>query len=250
MNDEALLAILHECATAVAESLTSITEWRAAGERDDQYGLDLVADPVACGVLIDAGLGVLSEESGRHHPEREICVVVDPVDGSTNASRRIPWYATSLAAVDGDGVRASLVVNQATGVRYHALRGGGAYRNDVRIRVSDTTALSSAVIAMNGHAPIHFGWGQYRALGAAALDMCLVAEGAIDGYLDCTDSNHGVWDYLGAMLIVAEAGGVVTDVDDRELLVLDHAARRAPVVGGTAELHDALITARRGFPGR
>jgi len=244
------MATLNDCATAVAESLTSITEWRAAGDRDDQYGLDLVADPVACRVLIDAGLGVLSEESGRHHPEREICVVVDPVDGSTNASRRIPWYATSLAAVDADGVRASLVVNQATGVRYHAVRGQGAYRNGVRIQASETTDLSSAVIAMNGHSPVHFGWGQFRALGAAALDMCLVAEGAIDGYLDCTNSNHGVWDYLGAMLVVTEAGGVVTDVDDRELLILEHAARRAPVVGGTIELHRALLGARRMFPGR
>ena len=64
--------------------------------------------------LTGNGLGVLSEESGRHHPDRAITVVIDPVDGSTNASRGIPWFATSLCAVDTDGPLAALVINLAS----------------------------------------------------------------------------------------------------------------------------------------
>jgi fructose-1,6-bisphosphatase/inositol monophosphatase family enzyme len=74
-----------------------------------------------------------------------------------------------------------------------------------------------------------------------------VAEGAIDGYLDCADSNHGPWDYLGGMLVLLEAGGVITDLRDRPLVVDDHEARRAPVAAATTELHAALVAAERGM---
>ena len=85
---------------------------------------------------------------------------------------------------------------------------------------------------MNGYAPRYFGWRQYRALGAAALDLCLVAEGAIEGYLDCAGANHGVWDYLGGLCIVAEAGGLVVDAFDREMVV-DAGALSPQVTWGT-----------------
>jgi len=247
VDDAELIEVLVATVAEIRLVLDGIDDWRRPGERDDQYGLDLVADAAAIRVLTGAGLGVLSEESGRHHPDREICVVVDPVDGSTNASRGIPHYATSVAAVDVDGVRAAVVVNQATGVRYDAVRGGGSRKDGAAISVAAPTTMGESLIAMNGHAPSHFGWGQYRAFGAAALDLCFVAEGAADGYLDCTGSNHGVWDYLGGLLIVQEAGGVMTDVDDRELCVLEHSARRAPVAASSPELHAAMLAARRSF---
>jgi len=247
MDDADLLDVLVECVASVRLVLDGIDDWRRPGERNDQYGLDLVADAAAVQVLTDAGLGVLSEESGRHFPERPICVVVDPVDGSTNASRGIPHFATSLAAVDTEGIRASLVVNQATGVRYDAVRGGGARKDGSPISVAAPQPLSRSLVVMNGHAPTHFGWAQYRAFGAAALDLCFVAEGAVDGYLDCTGSNHGVWDYLGGMLIVTEAGGVMAEADGRELCVLDHGVRRAPIAAASPGLLAELTVARSGF---
>jgi fructose-1,6-bisphosphatase/inositol monophosphatase family enzyme len=246
MRDEDLMAVLRDVADAVGEAFrTGVEDYRAGGEREDQYALDLVTDAVAVERLVGAGLGVLSEESGRHHPERELCVVVDPIDGSTNASRGIPWYATSLAVVDAEGVRAALVVNQASGVRYEAVRGAGATRDGVPIHVAAPVALGDAMIAMNGHARRYFGWRQYRAFGAAALDLCLVAEGAIEGYLDCAGSNHGVWDYLGGMCVLTEAGGAITDAFDQPMVVLDHAVRRAPVAACSAGLLDQMVAARR-----
>ena len=75
------------------------------------------------------------------------------------------------------------------------------------------------------------GWAQFRCLGAAALDLCAVADGTLDGYLDCVTDAHGVWDYLAAVLVCAEAGVEVVDAEGRDLCVLDRSARRTPVAG-------------------
>ena len=126
MTGDALVEVLREAATAVRAALDTLDDWGLAGTRPGQYRSDLAADDAALAVLDKAGLGVLSEETGLHHADRDIVVALDPVDGSTNASRRLPWYASSLCAVDGDGALAAYVVNQATGEWFEAVRGGGA----------------------------------------------------------------------------------------------------------------------------
>src|SRR5687768_9518291 len=138
MAGEDVLEVLSAAADVVADALEAITDWSLVGSRVGQYALDLVADEPLCEVLFDAGFGVLSEESGLRFAERDVVVVADPVDGSTNASRRIPYFNTSLCAVDGDGPLAALVVNQATGERFEAVRGGGARRNGEAMGPSTT----------------------------------------------------------------------------------------------------------------
>ena len=245
MDDPELLEVLRQAAEGVRIAFEeSAGDRRIPGERPGQYALDLATDAAAVEILSGAGLGIMSEESGRHHPDRAICVVVDPIDGSTNASIGIPWYATSLAAVDADGVRAALVVNLASGTRYEASRGGGAIRDGRPMSVNQKTDLGDAMLALNGYPTRHLGWRQVRVLGASALDICLVAEGAVDGFADCAKSNLGPWDYLGAMLVLEEAGGFITDADGLELVTLDHSARRSPVAASSeallAEMLDAL----------
>src|SRR5207248_2509612 len=88
--------------------------------------------------------GVLSEESGRHHADRAVTVVVDPLDGSTNASRGIPWFATSLCAVDDEGPLAALVVNLVDGTTYRAERGQGA-TVDGRVIAPSTSSTTTPV---------------------------------------------------------------------------------------------------------
>jgi len=232
----------------VRSALATIDDWRPGGERLGQYALDLVADAPVCRALDEAGFGVLSEESGLHHPERTIIAVVDPVDGSTNASRRIPYYATSLCAVDADGPLAALVVNLATGERFDATRGGGARRDGEPIHASTTVALPDALVAVNGLPAQHWGWAQFRSFGAAALDLCAVACGRIDGYVDATPGQHGPWDYLGGMLVCQEAGAVVRDGLGRELVTLEHDARRMPIAAATDELLESLTFARTNDP--
>src|SRR3954467_3298879 len=146
-------------------SLEQVDDWRPTTDRPSQYAIDVAADAAAVPVLLDAGLGVLSEESGRHHPERPVTVVVDPVDGSTNASRRLPWYACSLCAVDADGPRAALVVNLATGQRFEAVRGGGARADGAPAHPSTATDISRALVGITAVPPPEAPWYQLRILG-------------------------------------------------------------------------------------
>lgn len=246
MTDDGLLEVLHATADAVAVALAPTEDWASTTDEaaHTQYAVDLVADSAALDVLLGAGLGVLSEESGLTAADRELLVVVDPVDGSTNASRRFPWYATSLCALDGDGPRAALVVNQASGERYEAVRGGGARLDGAVVSPSPCTDLDTAVVGLSGYPDRHLGWWQYRCLGAAALDLCAVAAGRLDGYLDTAPGGiHGAWDYLGGLLVCTEAGAVVVDAEHRDLVTRDHAARRAPVAAATPALLDQLLAA-------
>ena len=100
MDDATLLEVLHATATAIADALGGLDDWGPAGTVDGQYRHDLAADAAGLAVLDAAGVGILSEESGTSRLDRDLVVVIDPVDGSTNASHGIPWYATSLCAVD------------------------------------------------------------------------------------------------------------------------------------------------------
>lgn len=231
-----ILEVLHAAADAVRDALAGLDDWSLAGTRAGQYRSDLAADDAVLAVLDQAGLGVLSEESGRHHADRPITVVVDPVDGSTNADRGIPWYATSLCAVDGDGPLAAVVANQASGVRFEATRDGGAWCEGVRLVPSGCTGLQDAIVGLSGYPPSHLGWRQFRALGAAALDLCAVAAGTIDAYIDCSDDAHGPWDYLGGAFICQEAGAAVGDLHGRDLVALAHGDRRTLIAAANAAL--------------
>jgi myo-inositol-1(or 4)-monophosphatase len=244
VTGEDVLEVLSAGADLVTKLLADIVDWRPAGERAGQYALDLVADGPLSAFLLAAGFGVLSEESGSHEAHRPVVVVIDPVDGSTNASRRIPHYNTSLCAVDADGPLAAVVLNQANGERFEAVRGGGARRDGERIEPASTTAVGDALVAFNGLPERHWGWAQYRSFGAAALDLCYVACGRLDAYVDATPGQHGPWDYLGGLLICEEAGARVSDAHGRPLVVLEHDARRTPVAAATVELHDALVALR------
>jgi myo-inositol-1(or 4)-monophosphatase len=247
MRDELLLEALHDAATAVRGALDDLVDWGLARTRPGQYHSDLAADAAALAVLDRAGLGALSEESGLHHPDREVVVVLDPVDGSTNASRALPWFATSLCAVDADGARAAVVVDQASGARFEAVRGGGARVDGEPLRPSSAEALGRSLVGLSGYPPHWLGWKQFRALGAAALDLCAVAGGRLDAYIDCSADAHGAWDYLGGMLICQEAGAHVVDAYDRPLVVLEHEARRTPIAAATPALLQEAVAARQGF---
>jgi len=247
MDDEALLGVLHDAATAVRLALDGLPEWGTARTRPGQYLSDLAADEAALAVVDRAGLGAMSEESGRHGDGRPLVVVLDPVDGSTNASRGLPWYATSLCAVDGDGARAALVVDQASGRRFEATRGGGANVDGTPLVPSHRTAMGDAVVGLSGYPPQWLGWKQYRAFGALALDLCAVAGGQLDAFIDCSPSAHGPWDYLGGLLICEESGAHVVDAWGRDLITVDHAVRRTPIAAGTAGLLAEARAARLGY---
>ena len=98
MDPTSIAAVLREAAKAVFNALEMFEGEGASGQRESQYALDLVADQAVCDVLISAGLAVFSEESGAHG-SGSIQVIVDPVDGSTNCDRGVPFFSVSLCAM-------------------------------------------------------------------------------------------------------------------------------------------------------
>jgi len=241
------LSLLHEVADAVAVAFAEVRDFGPSGMRDGQYALDVVANDAALTILRRAGLGVLSEESEFEAGGTGEVVVIDPIDGSTNASRGVRYFATAMCIVDADGPSVALVANQATGERYWATRGGGAFCDGMRISPTGCVDVSDSIVGLNGLPPFPLGYRQSRVLGAVALDLCHVAAGVFDGYVDCVVEAHGVWDYLASVLIVREAGGHVVDLLGRDLVALDHVARRTPIAAATPELLDQLVAARRGY---
>ena len=232
-----ILQVLNNTADAVSQVLATNTDWSLSGIRHTQYSVDVRADNAALAVLHEAGCAVLSEESQITGlwGDDDILVVMDPLDGSTNASRGVPWFATALCALDKNGMRASLVVNQASGKdRYWATQGGGAFHNGNQMRPSACSTLKEAVVGVSGLASFRPQWSQFRALGAAALDICLVAQGVLDGWVDF--NSHGVWDYLASILICQEAGVATSEYLDRELLVTQYDEKRTPIVAATPAL--------------
>ena len=232
-----ILQVLNNTADAVSKVLEANTDWSLSGIRHTQYSVDVRADNAALAVLHEAGCAVLSEESQitGQWGDDDILVVMDPLDGSTNASRGVPWFATALCALDKNGMRASLVVNQASGKdRYWATQGGGAFHNGNQMRPSACSTLKEAVVGVSGLASFRPQWSQFRALGAAALDICLVAQGVLDGWVDF--NSHGVWDYLASILICQEAGVATSEYLDRELLVTQYDEKRTPIVAATPAL--------------
>jgi fructose-1,6-bisphosphatase/inositol monophosphatase family enzyme len=230
---------------AVGAVLVGNLDWAESGHRAGQYRVDLLSDIACSEILAAAGFAVLSEESGlTEMSANRGLVVLDPLDGSTNAARGVPWYATAMCLVDDGGASAAWVVNHATGDVFTAERGGGARCNGLSVSVTSGVCLNEAIVGISGLADHHYGWAQFRALGAAALDICGVASGMLDAWCDMSTDAHGVWDYLAAVVICTEAGGVAVDAFGRDLLALDPHERRTPVVAANPLLLEEILAER------
>jgi myo-inositol-1(or 4)-monophosphatase len=166
------------------------------------------------------GEPVFGEEAGGAAAAAgQVTWVVDPIDGTVNYLYGFPWYAVSLAAqVDGVSVVAA-VVEPVSGRVWTAVRGGGAWLDGAPLRVSAAVDLGVSLVATG------FGYQaerrerqaaavarllpqvrDIRRAGAASLDLCAVAAGWVDGYVE-----HGLsrWDWAGGALVAQEAGAVV-----------------------------------------
>ncbi len=249
MTDDELLDVLSEAAAAVVRALAATPDWGVADTVPGQHHSDIAADAAAVEVLRAAGLGVLSEESGWSDRDRPLTVVIDPLDGSTNAARGVSWWATSLCVLDADGPRVALVDDLVHRRRAVAVRGAGAQIDDADATTSGCVELGRAIVGLNGLPARHLGWAQCRALGAAALDMCAVAGGHLDAFLDCSLDGLAPWDYLGALLVCREAGATVVSFDGRPLDDVDPPSRRPIVAAATEGLaHELRERYRRAGP--
>jgi myo-inositol-1(or 4)-monophosphatase len=167
--------------------------------------------------------GLLGEEGMSSGGSSGRRWVVDPLDGTTNYLYRYPAWAVSVALEDGEGPLAGVVLDPLADELFSAARGGGAFLNGAAIHVRDAGELSRALVATGfGYEPdVRRGQAELllrllphvrdvRRAGAAALDLCHVAAGRLDGYYE-RGINH--WDWAAGALIVAEAGGRVVPLE-------------------------------------
>ncbi len=238
MNDS-LLTPLRQCAYEIGEAVEAHRGRGLSGDRATQYHLDVAADDVALRVLGAAGFRVMSEESGVTG-DGEYTVVIDPIDGSTNCDRGIPFYSTSLAVLRDSELVAALVMNQATGTVFEAEKGSGARRDGVAIAPSGQVEIAHAIVGSSGYPSHNLGWSQNRSLGAASLEICLVADGSLDAYGVAQHSGLNVWDYLAGLLIVREAGAFDADYHGEELVTTNDVLRH-PVFAGSQELLSFML---------
>ncbi|MGH9773733.1 MAG: inositol monophosphatase family protein [Candidatus Acidiferrales bacterium] len=150
---------------------------------------------------------------------------VDPLDGTTNFAHGYPCFAVSIALHEAGEALAGVVFDPVRDELFSAMRGEGAYLNNKRIRVSVVERLSTALLATgfpshkrSENPNIHFYWNftlrshGVRRDGSAALDLCYVACGRFDGFWEFGLKS---WDTAAGMLLVREAGGMVTDIAGR-----------------------------------
>jgi myo-inositol-1(or 4)-monophosphatase len=166
--------------------------------------------------------GVLGEEGGERSGTSRVRWVVDPIDGTVNFVLGLPQYAVSVAAELDGQVLAGAVCNPATREMFHAVRGAGAWLDGRRLTGPRRVSLDRAVIGTGfsydrdrrGRQASVVGQllprvADIRRLGSAALDLCAVAAGRLDGYYEV---GLNLWDYAAGALVATEAGCTVSGV--------------------------------------
>ena len=166
--------------------------------------------------------GIVAEEGARTAARTKYCWHVDPLDGTTNFAHGYPCFAVSIGLVEEGEPIVGVVFNPVANELFTAVRGEGAYLNENRIHVSPVEKLAHSLVATGF--PTHlrkkssnmeYYW-QFtlrthgvRRDGSAALDLCSVACGRFDAYWEFGLSS---WDTAAGVLLVKEAGGMVTDL--------------------------------------
>ncbi len=201
---------------------------------------------------------LISEESGIKkfgiHPE-ECYVTVDPIDGTTNLIHGLPFYASSIAISNKPelaDVYAGMVVDLAHEVTYTAFKGEGAYRDGEKMETAKTTSLDTALVGLDLNTyktkkvvpkvtSLIVSTKHNRHFGANALEICYVANGLTDAFIDLREKIRTT-DVAAGFLIVKEAGGIVTTSDNQTLNVkLDPQQKLSFIASANSEIHQKIV---------
>ena len=204
---------------------------------DPMKQIDLAAESAITNTLKEHEISftLISEESGTEkygQTANEHFVTTDPIDGTTNLVRGIPFYATSIVVSTKPAINTihtALVTDLVQGTTYTAQKGKGAYRNNQKIAPSKIESLEEAVIGIDLNtykiqkiAPKLTNLIQrikhIRHLGANALELCYVADGTTDAFLDIRGKLRTT-DMAAAWLIIKEAGAKITTPKGKPLNV-------------------------------
>ena len=260
----ALINVMHKAATAASRNMlrdfgeVENLQVSRKGPADFVSRVDTNAERIIKAELLKArpDWGFEMEESGitaGADPDAP-CWIVDPIDGTTNFLHGIPHFAISIAVRDKGKIIAGTIYDPCRHEFYFAETGKGAYLNDRRIRVSGRRSMADCLFATGipflgrGSAETDAKFlrelnavmqasSGVRRFGAAALDLAFLAAGRYDGFWD---RGLSVWDIAAGVLIVREAGGLVSDFASR-----DKALESGDVVACNSAMHASLLKTLR-----
>jgi len=221
---------------------------------DMTFPIDKKAEEIILSCLYESGgaFTVVSEEIGI----QEIKgggkkIIIDPIDGTKNATAGIPFYCTSIAVADGDrigDIELAYVVNLANGDEFWAERGKGAFLYDKKIQTQqDEELYLTAYEAQSPRndipliLPLLSHSRKSRCLGATALDLGYLACGSISVFV-CPSPSR-VFDFAGGWLLVREAGGIFTDMKGNPISDLKISLKESSslLVSGNERLHGIAL---------
>jgi myo-inositol-1(or 4)-monophosphatase len=167
---------------------------------------------------------IVTEESGLVHGDNDHCWYIDPLDGTLNYTHKFPLFSVSLAYAENGHVTHGVIFDPMRDECFSAVRGKGAWLNETPIHVSQTAALNQSLLCTgfssddNSKGKLNIGFFAdfqnmsqgVRRLGSAALDLCYVAAGRLDGFWEM---ELHAWDVAAGALVVEEADGVVTNLN-------------------------------------
>ena len=201
------------------------------------------------------GYGFLGEEGGGvEGKDRTHRFIIDPIDGTTNFLHGIPHFAISIALEREGQLVAGLIYNPITDEMYTAEKGSGAFLNNKRLRVATRKEMAPSLFATGlpflgreGHAralaeagAVMAATSGIRRFGAAALDLAYVAAGRVDGFWE---RGIHIWDTGAGIVLVREAGGIVSDFQGRT-----DGLKGDEVVCANEHLHPQLLKLLKGVP--
>ena len=183
----------------------------------DQQSEELIVKQI---LAVRADDGIIAEEGAAKPSKSGITWVIDPLDGTVNYLYGLPGWNVSIAAKDEGGVLVGVVYAPSINGFWSAIRGGGAKYNGNKIKCNDPVTLDKSLLATGFAYDLNLRVSQgdtmakllpkirdLRRNGAAAVDLCYVAMGAIDGYFE---GSLKEWDYAAGGLIATEAGAVIS----------------------------------------
>jgi myo-inositol-1(or 4)-monophosphatase len=261
--------IFLECKTAIAANVEPLLKTlkdpqpdlgRGAGG-DQMKQVDLAAEKAIVEVLLQHGVSftLVSEESGikTYGNQPNACyVTVDPIDGTTNLTRGLPFYCSSIAVSSKpmlSDVYAAMVTDLRHGDTYTAAKGKGAFCNGEKIATSSVTSLAEAVVGLDLNtykakeiAPqlseLIQETKHIRHFGANALELCFVAGGLTDAFVDIRGKLRTT-DVAAGFLILREAGGLISAPDGGLVDVpLDPRQTLKFVASGNSTIHKSILS--------
>ena len=247
------------CERAARTGGRQLQDWVGRIEAKEKGPSDLVtqadlASQAAIRELVMAEFpdhGFVAEESAAEATEAKFCWYVDPLDGTTNYVHQFPHYATSIGLARNGQVIAAAIYDPVHDECFLAERGQGAWLNGNPLKTSSVTELRAALLAANFPAQVRVDAAEVleflaalqacqsvRRTGSAALNLAYVAAGRLDGFW--AHSTYA-WDVAAGILLVEEAGGQVSDLQNQRLDL----ARPHPVATANDELHPKVLALLR-----